>query len=35
MREKGITEVAALVGGLDAWRNEGHEVATGASGKQL
>lgn len=34
MKENGIRNVATLLGGLNAWRNEGFTVETGAAGPQ-
>jgi rhodanese-related sulfurtransferase len=31
MKNKGITDVSALYGGLDAWRSLGYPMATGAA----
>ena len=31
MKNKGITKVSALYGGLDAWRNLGYPTETGAA----
>jgi rhodanese-related sulfurtransferase len=35
MKNAGITNVAALVGGLDAWRNAGFATESGTGGPRL